>query len=33
VRTTPMADTEQDDDPAEMPYQRFGIPNLGFENY
>ena len=28
-----MADLEQDDDPAEMPYRRFGIPKLGFENY
>jgi phenylpropionate dioxygenase-like ring-hydroxylating dioxygenase large terminal subunit len=28
-----MADIEEDDDPGEMPYRRFGIPTLGFENY
>jgi hypothetical protein len=29
-----MADIEvTDDDPAEAPYRRFGIPALGFENY
>jgi len=28
-----MADFEQTIDPGEMPYQRFGIPKLGFENY
>ena len=22
-----------EDDPAELPYRRFGIPKLGFENY
>jgi hypothetical protein len=33
VTTTPMADIEQDDDPAEMPDRRFGVSKLGFENY
>jgi phenylpropionate dioxygenase-like ring-hydroxylating dioxygenase large terminal subunit len=28
-----MAVTEDHDDPAELPYRRFGIPKLGFENY
>jgi phenylpropionate dioxygenase-like ring-hydroxylating dioxygenase large terminal subunit len=29
-----MADIEdEDDDPGEAPYRRFGIPALGFENY
>lgn len=28
-----MADTDLDTDPAELPYRRFGIPKLGFENY
>ena len=28
-----MADLDADDDPAELPYRRFGIPKLGFENY
>jgi nitrite reductase/ring-hydroxylating ferredoxin subunit len=28
-----MAETAHDDDPAEMPYRRFGIPKSGFENY
>jgi hypothetical protein len=28
-----MAVTQHEDDPAEMPYRRFGIPKLGFENY
>ncbi len=28
-----MAETEDDNNPSEMPYRRFGIPKLGFENY
>ena len=28
-----MADLDADDDPAELPYRRFGIPKRGFENY
>jgi len=28
-----MAETVCDDDPAELPNRRFGIPKLGFENY
>src|SRR5471030_1029048 len=28
-----MADVEYDEDPGELPYRRFGIPKLGFENY
>jgi phenylpropionate dioxygenase-like ring-hydroxylating dioxygenase large terminal subunit len=28
-----MTETELDDDPAEMPYRRFGIPKLGFADY
>jgi nitrite reductase/ring-hydroxylating ferredoxin subunit len=28
-----MADLDGDNDPAELPYRRFGIPKLGFENY
>ena len=26
IRTIAMADIEPDDDPAELPYRRFGIP-------
>ena len=28
-----MAQTDRDDDPAEIPYRGHGIPKLGFENY
>lgn len=28
-----MAQTERDDDPAEIPYRTHNIPKLGFENY
>jgi len=28
-----MADFEDDGDAAEIPYRRFDIPTLGFENY
>jgi nitrite reductase/ring-hydroxylating ferredoxin subunit len=28
-----MAESTDDNDPSEMPYRRFGIPKLGFENY